>query len=73
MINITFPDNTIKSFENNPSGMDIAKSISDGFARNCVAMKIDERLLDLNLSIKEDTAISQQSAISQRLVFNVLC
>lgn len=58
MINITFPDNSIKSFENNPTGMDVAKSISDGFARNCVAMKIDEQLLDLNLMIKKDTAIS---------------
>ena len=58
MINITFPDNSIKSFENNPSGMDVAKSISDGFARNCVAMKIDGRLLDLSQTIKEDSAIS---------------
>jgi len=58
MINITFPDNSIKSFENNPSGMDVAKSISEGFARNCVAMKIDNQLKDLNLTIKEDTSIS---------------
>ena len=49
MINITFPDNSIKSFEEIPSGIDIAKSISEGFARNCVAMRIDGRLLDLNL------------------------
>ena len=58
MINITFPDNSIKGFENIPSGMDVAKSISDGFARNCVAMKINGQVLDLNLAIKEDTAIS---------------
>jgi len=58
MINITFPDNSIKRFENIPSGMDVAKSISEGFARNCVAMKIDDRLLDLNQEIKEDTAVS---------------
>ena len=58
MINITFPDNTIKGFENIPTGIDVAKSISDGFARNCVAMKIDELLLDLNQTIKKDTAIS---------------
>ena len=58
MINITFPDNSIKVFENIPTGMDVAKSISDGFARNCVAMKINEKLLDLNQTIKEDTCIS---------------
>ena len=38
--------------------MDVAKSISEGFARNCVAMKINDRLLDLGATIKEDTAIS---------------
>ncbi len=58
MINITFPDNSIKSFEDTPSGMDIARSISEGFARNCVAMKIDDKLLDLNLPVKEDCAIA---------------
>ena len=58
MINITFPDNSIKVFENFPTGMDVARSISDGFARNCVAMKIGDQLKDLNLPIKEDTAIS---------------
>jgi len=58
MINITFPDNSIKSFENIPTGMDVAKSISEGFARNCVAMKINEQLFDLNQAIKKDTAIN---------------
>ncbi len=58
MINITFPDNSIKGFENIPTGMDVAKSISEGFARNCVAMKIDEQLFDLNQTIKKDTAIN---------------
>ena len=58
MINITFPDNTTKKFENDPSGMDVAVSISEGFARNCVAMKIDDQLKDLNQIIDHDTAIS---------------
>ncbi|MBU0464728.1 MAG: threonine--tRNA ligase [Proteobacteria bacterium] len=57
MINITLPDNSIKGFENIPTGMDVAISISEGFARNCVAMKIDDRLLDLGGTIKEDVAI----------------
>ncbi|NOX34762.1 MAG: threonine--tRNA ligase [Deltaproteobacteria bacterium] len=58
MINITFPDNSIKSFENIPTGMDVANSISQGFARNCVAMEINGRLMDLSLPIKQDIAIS---------------
>ncbi|MCP3901912.1 MAG: TGS domain-containing protein, partial [Desulfobacteraceae bacterium] len=57
MINITLPDSSIKSFDNNPTGMDIAKSISEGFARNCVAMELDENLIDLYYEIKNDSAI----------------
>ncbi|MBF0258375.1 MAG: threonine--tRNA ligase [Desulfamplus sp.] len=57
MINITLPDNSIKSFESYPSGMDVAISISEGFARNCVAMKIEDKMLDLNSVIKKDSSI----------------
>ncbi len=57
MINITLPDKTIKSFENNPSGMDVAKTISEGFARNCVAMELDGNLMDLSIKIKNDSKI----------------
>ncbi len=55
MINITFPDGNIKAFENPVSGLDVAKSISDGLARNCVAMKLDDDLVDLNATIDHDT------------------
>ncbi len=57
MISITFPDKTIKEFENIPTGMDVAKSISEGFARNCVAMRIDGNLLDLSREIQQDSSI----------------
>ncbi len=58
MINVTFPDNSVKQFENNPSGMEVAVSISEGFARNCVAMKIDDQLKDLDQIIENDSSIS---------------
>ena len=58
MISITFPDNSIKSFEEIPSGMDIAKSISEGFARNVVAMRTDDELKDLGNPIETDCSIS---------------
>ncbi len=58
MIHITFPDNRIKPFEAAPTGMDVAKSISDGFSRNCVAMKLNGVLKDLSAVIKEDAALS---------------
>ena len=57
MINITFPDGNIKSFENSLTGLDVAKSISEGFARNCVAMKLDSELVDLNTKIAQDSQV----------------
>lgn len=58
MIQITFPDNRIKPFDPAPTGMDIAKSISDGFSRNCVAMRVNGILKDLSAVIDSDAAVS---------------
>ncbi|MBI9087778.1 MAG: threonine--tRNA ligase [Desulfobacterium sp.] len=57
MINITFPDNSIKTFEEYPKGMDVARGISEGLARNCVAMEIEGQLFDLDQEIREDCNI----------------
>ncbi|MGK0254866.1 MAG: threonyl-tRNA synthetase [Mariniflexile sp.] len=37
MIHITLPDESVKSFEANVTPMDVAKSISEGFARNVIS------------------------------------
>jgi threonyl-tRNA synthetase len=57
MINITLPDANIKTFENPVSGLDVAQSISEGFARNCVAMELDDNLVDLSFIIDHDAKI----------------
>ena len=57
MVNITFPDGNRKGFENNPTGLDVAKSISDGFARNCVAMELNSALVDLSTTITHDANV----------------
>ena len=57
MINITLPDGNIKAFDGPVSGLEVAKSISDGFARNCVAMEIDDNLVDLSIAIDHDAKI----------------
>ena len=57
MIKITLPDDSIREYEDILSGMDVAISISEGFARNCVAMEIDGALLDLSNEIKSDSKI----------------
>jgi threonyl-tRNA synthetase len=57
MIHITLPDGSIKTFESTPTGFDVAKSISEGFARNCVAMEIDGRMVDLYREIPRDAEV----------------
>ncbi len=57
MINITLPDGGIKEFESTPKGADIAKSISEGLFRNCVAVAIDGEIKDLNHKIEKDSKV----------------
>ena len=58
MINITFPDGNVKQFEAPTDGFAVATSISEGFARNCVAMEIEGMLVDLSVKIDKDTNVS---------------
>ncbi len=57
MISITLPDGSIKRFDAPLSGLDIAKSISEGLARNTVAMALDGVLVDLDHTIDHDAAV----------------
>jgi threonyl-tRNA synthetase len=57
MVNITFPDGNIKEFKNQPTGLEVAQSISEGLARDCVAMEVNGELVDLNTSITHDAGI----------------
>ena len=57
MISITLPDGNIKAFEPAVSGRDVALSISEGLARNSVAMELDGRLVDLDTPIRQDAKV----------------
>ena len=57
MINITLPDGNIKAFDGPVSGLEVAQSISEGFARNCVAMELEDNLVDLSFAIDHDAKI----------------
>ena len=57
MINITLPDGNIKRFSEPPTGLDVAKSISEGLARNCVAMELNDALSDLGTRITGDARV----------------
>jgi threonyl-tRNA synthetase len=57
MVTITLPDGSIKQFETAPTGLDVARSISEGLARDCVAMELDGQVRDLYLTIDKDAAL----------------
>jgi len=52
-ITLTLPDNSEKSVESGITGLEIAKSISEGLARKAIAVKLGEKILDLNRPLTE--------------------
>jgi len=57
MINITFPDGSVRQFEQGVSGLDIARSLSNSLAREVLSINVNEELWDLNRPITEDATI----------------
>jgi threonyl-tRNA synthetase len=57
MVTITFPDNSEKNFDAPPDGLAIARSISEGLARNSVAMEVDGELMDLAIPLTADSHV----------------
>jgi threonyl-tRNA synthetase len=57
MVTITLPDGSLKQFDHPPTGFEVAQSISEGFARNCVAMELDGLKKDLHSTIGRDSAV----------------
>ncbi len=54
MINITLPDNSVRQFESGVTALDVAKSISEGLARNVLAAKVNEEIWDATRPIYND-------------------
>ncbi len=54
MIKITFPDGSIKEYEKGITTIEIAKLISPGLAKKCVAGKVNGQLVEANRKIEED-------------------
>ncbi len=57
MINITLPDGSVRQYEPGVSSLDIAKSISEGLARNVIAAKVNDVVWDATRSINEDASV----------------
>ena len=57
MIQITFPDGNFRTYEKGVNSIDIAKSISEGLARNVLAAKVNGKVQDATLAIQEDASL----------------
>ena len=57
MVDIKFPDGSVKQFSDHPTGLDVANSISKGLARDSVAMALNDTLVDLNTHITQDSRV----------------
>ncbi len=54
MINVTFPDGSVRSYENGTNAYQIAESISPRLAHDCLAASINGETCDLSLPIQND-------------------
>ncbi|CAL65588.1 threonyl-tRNA synthetase [Christiangramia forsetii KT0803] len=54
MIKITLPDGSIKEFEKGTTPMDVAKSISEGLARNVISAKFNNETVEVSTPLNTD-------------------
>ncbi|WP_323027946.1 threonine--tRNA ligase [Gelidibacter japonicus] len=57
MIDITLPDGTVKPFEINATPMDVAKSISEGLARNVISASFNGATVETHTPLTTDGAL----------------
>jgi threonyl-tRNA synthetase len=57
MINITFPDGAVRSYEEGINALGIARSISEGLANKILAASVNGQVIDLSRPLTEDTSI----------------
>ena len=56
-VNITLPDGTVKQVEKGTTALDVAKSISEGLARNVLAAEVNGEVIDSTRPIQEDSTL----------------
>lgn len=57
MIKISLPDGTVKEFESGVTPMDVAKSISEGFARNVISAKFEDTVVESSTPLTTDGSL----------------
>ncbi|WP_298354507.1 threonine--tRNA ligase [uncultured Dokdonia sp.] len=58
MINITLPDGNVKQIDKGATPMDVAKSISEGLARNVISAKFNGETVETSTPLTEDGSIT---------------
>ena len=58
MIKITFPDGSVREYEQGVTGLQIAESISPALARNVVSCGVNGETTELNRPINNDASIA---------------
>lgn len=54
MIKITLPDGSVRNYENIVTAMDVAKDISEGFARNVISAKFNDTTIETSTELTTD-------------------
>ena len=57
MIQITLPDGSVRSVDAGTTGFDVAASISEGLARNALAVRVNGEIRDLHRPLEEDARL----------------
>ena len=57
MINITFPDKSVRQYKKGISGFEIAKDLSNSLAREVLSVSVNEEIWDIHRPIKEDARV----------------
>lgn len=58
MIKVTLPDGAVKELPKGSTPMDVAKSISEGFARNVISAKVNGKTVETVTPITTDAAVT---------------
>ncbi len=58
MINITLPDGSVRQFESGATAMDVAKSISEGLARNVISAKFENQTIETITPLTQDGSLT---------------
>jgi threonyl-tRNA synthetase len=58
MIKITLPDGAVKELPQGSTPMDVAKSISEGFARNVISAKVNNNTVEVTTPITTDANVT---------------